>query len=78
MTGIIGSAQALEVIKLICNDHSSFSQKMLIVDAETGNFRTIKLRGRKPNCEICGDDPKIKTLVDYVQFCGAAAHDKVI
>lgn len=40
-------------------------------------FRTMKLRGKKKDCAICGENPTIKQLVDYVQFCGAAATDKV-
>ena len=25
---------------------------------------------RNPNCPICGDNPSIKQLIDYDQFCG--------
>ncbi|KAJ3032053.1 hypothetical protein HDV00_008004 [Rhizophlyctis rosea] len=41
-----------------------------------GTFRQIKLRGRNTECAVCGDNPSIKELIDYVQFCGAAATDK--
>jgi len=41
-------------------------------------FRKIKLRERNPNCEVCGDEPSIKELQDYVQFCGGLNDDKVI
>jgi adenylyltransferase/sulfurtransferase len=32
-------------------------------------FRELKLR-RDPACPICGDQPTIKELIDYEQFCG--------
>jgi adenylyltransferase and sulfurtransferase len=75
VTGIIGCTQALEVIKLICSD-TSYSQRMLVLDAESGTFRSIKLRPRQKECVVCGDAPTLTELVDYVQFCGAS-HDKV-
>jgi hypothetical protein len=41
------------------------------------SFRTIKIRGRQPTCPVCGDNPSITELIDYEQFCGARANDKV-
>lgn len=49
---------------------------MLLFDGLDGIFRKIKLRGRQPNCPVCGDNPSITKLIDYVQFCGARADDK--
>ena len=40
-------------------------------------FRNIKLGEGQPNCPVCGDNPSIKHLIDYEQFCGARASDKV-
>lgn len=40
-------------------------------------FRTMKLRGRKKECAICGDNPTMTELIDYVQFCNGSANDKV-
>ncbi|KAJ3187006.1 Molybdenum cofactor synthesis protein 3 [Gaertneriomyces sp. JEL0708] len=74
--GIIGCLQALEAIKIASGMGTSFSQKLLIFDATTGTFRGIKLRGRKPDCAVCGDAPTITKLIDYVQFCGSSAADK--
>jgi adenylyltransferase/sulfurtransferase len=34
-------------------------------------FRELKLR-RNPECPLCGDNPTIKELIDYDQFCGVA------
>ncbi|KAK3580380.1 hypothetical protein CHS0354_001496 [Potamilus streckersoni] len=74
--GIIGCLQALEAIKILTGQGSSYSQKMLLFDALDGSFQTIKLRGRQPQCPVCGDNPSITKLIDYEQFCGAKATDK--
>ena len=47
-------------------------------DGLDGTFRTIRLRGRQPTCPVCSDAPTITKLIDYEQFCGAKATDKVI
>ena len=38
----------------------------MIYDAQKMEFREIKLK-KNPKCPVCGDDPQIKTLVDYEQ-----------
>ncbi|KAJ3274437.1 hypothetical protein HDV01_003041 [Terramyces sp. JEL0728] len=76
ITGIMGSIQALEVLKIITGMESSYVQKMLLFDGISGSFRQIKIRPRNPKCQACGDQPTITELIDYVQFCGAGAHDK--
>lgn len=43
----------------------------------TPSFRSVRLRARKNDCVVCGEAPTIKELIDYVEFCGAAAVDKV-
>ena len=49
---------------------------MVFYDAGSAVFRTFKLRGKKPSCEICGENPSIVELLsDYGDFCGAPAHD---
>ncbi|KAI9199640.1 adenylyltransferase [Polychytrium aggregatum] len=76
VTGIIGCIQALETIKIASGLGASFSQKMLLFDATLSTFRTVKLRGRRSDCAVCGDRPEIRALIDYVQFCGASPTDK--
>ncbi|CAG8622497.1 10765_t:CDS:10 [Ambispora gerdemannii] len=39
-------------------------------------FRSIKLRPKKSDCEVCGNKPSISKLQDYVQFCGIGVLDK--
>ena len=52
VTGVIGSLQALEVIKEIVGLGESLSGKLLIYDALTTNFRTITLP-KDPSCKLC-------------------------
>ncbi|KAI8618672.1 hypothetical protein BC830DRAFT_1165973 [Chytriomyces sp. MP71] len=78
VTGIIGCFQALEAIKIITGMEASYSQKLMLFDAVSGSMRVVKLRGRRPDCAICGNEPTITDLIDYVQFCGANATDKAI
>jgi molybdopterin-synthase adenylyltransferase len=54
VVGIIGSIQALEAIKLICNTGDPLRGRVLILDALTMQWRTMKLR-RDPACPVCGD-----------------------
>ncbi|CAB3405892.1 unnamed protein product [Caenorhabditis bovis] len=76
IVGVIGSMQALEVLKILSNSSSSFSGKLLLFNGRTGQSRIIALRKRDRNCAVCGDSPTISNPIDYVLFCGAGAHDK--
>lgn len=75
VTGIIGSAQALEVIRIITGMNKGDRHRMLVFDAQEMAFRTIKLRPRNRNCAICGDSPTITDVIDYIKFCGSSAND---
>ncbi|KAK9879229.1 hypothetical protein WA026_004079 [Henosepilachna vigintioctopunctata] len=76
--GTIGVLQALETIKILTEVDGVLSGRLMIFDASTSSFLNVKLRKKMENCDICGLDPKIKELIDYEQFCGSKAHDKVI
>lgn len=41
-------------------------------------FRTMRLRQKKKDCAVCGENPTITELIDYVQFCQGQANDDVI
>src|SRR5262249_8699130 len=43
--------------------------RLLLYDALQMTFREFKVR-RNPKCPLCGDNPTIKGLIDYDQFCG--------
>lgn len=61
VVGIIGSMQAMEVIKLIVQirkeDYNSACNGRLVTYSawDTPQFRNITLRARRANCEACGD-----------------------
>ncbi|KAI6183922.1 Adenylyltransferase and sulfurtransferase MOCS3-like protein [Aphelenchoides bicaudatus] len=78
ITGILGSMQALEIIKIAINGKSSFAGKLFLFDGLDGRTRNIRLRERADNCSICGKAPSITELQDYPQFCGSGPNDKVV
>lgn len=66
----------MEVIKILLNHDSVLFGKLLLYNGATCAFRSIKLRGRRSNCDVCGESPTITKPIDYEQFCGMAATDK--
>jgi molybdopterin/thiamine biosynthesis adenylyltransferase/rhodanese-related sulfurtransferase len=71
LPGIIGCIQATEVLKLALGKGTSLIGRLLVLDALEMKFRELKLR-RDPQCPVCGENPTIRQLVDYDQFCGVA------
>jgi sulfur-carrier protein adenylyltransferase/sulfurtransferase len=70
LPGIVGAIQANEVIKLILGEEEgTLINRLLLFDAWKMRFRELKLR-RDPACPICGENPTIKHLIDYEEFCG--------
>ncbi len=51
--GVMGSLQALEVVKELLGLGDSLSGRLLLYDALRGDIRTVRLR-RDPHCKICG------------------------
>lgn len=74
--GVLGCAQALEVLKIAAGLGSSYSGSMLLFDGLGGHFRRIRLRRRRPDCVVCGQQPTVTRLQDYEAFCGSSATDK--
>lgn len=52
LVGIIGNLQAMETIKLLANYGQIISGRILMYDAMTGEFRSMKL-AKDANCEVC-------------------------
>ena len=71
LPGVIGTIQATETIKLILGGGEPLVGRLLLYDAWRMRFRVLKLR-RDPACPVCGDEPSIRELIDYEQFCGVA------
>ncbi|MGQ9728177.1 MAG: molybdopterin-synthase adenylyltransferase MoeB [Candidatus Fervidibacter sp.] len=69
LPGIVGALQAAEAIKLIVGIGEPLIGKMMLIDTLRMEFRTVRIR-RNPNCPVCGDNPTIRELTDYEEFCG--------
>ncbi len=73
LPGIIGSLQALEVIKVVSGVGTPLVGRLFLLDAATFETRTLKVY-KSPATKIEG-------LIDYDQFCGivpaASANDEV-
>jgi molybdopterin/thiamine biosynthesis adenylyltransferase/rhodanese-related sulfurtransferase/molybdopterin converting factor small subunit len=69
LPGIIGAIQANEAIKLVLGGGEPLINRLLLFDAWKLRFRELKLR-KDPACPVCGENPTVKELIDYEQFCG--------
>ena len=72
LTGLVGSIQATEALKLVLGIGESLSSRLILIDALSMSFREVKLK-RNPACPLCGDNPTVTELIDYEVFCGLAA-----
>ncbi|MCY7379802.1 MAG: molybdopterin-synthase adenylyltransferase MoeB [Gemmatimonadaceae bacterium] len=70
LPGMIGTIQAAETLKLALGTGTTLAGRLLLVDALTMEFRTVKLR-KDPACPACGTRV-ITELIDYDEFCGSA------
>ena len=68
LPGLIGTIQATEALKLILGIGEPLVGRLLLVDALTAQFRSVKVR-RDPTCPACGTR-EITELIDYEEFCG--------
>ena len=69
LPGILGSLQALEVIKVITGVGETLSGRLFLFDAATFSTRNLNVR-KNPSNPLTGDEPTQNELVDYEQFCG--------
>ncbi|KAI1106704.1 adenylyltransferase [Jackrogersella minutella] len=88
VVGVMGVLQALEAIKLItiraggegisAQDEAIVPSLLLFSATSTTPFRSVKMRGRRPDCHACSSRSKMTVgelvtgSLDYVQFCGVA------
>jgi molybdopterin-synthase adenylyltransferase len=59
--GVMGTLQALEVMKEIIGVGDSLAGQLLIYDALSTRFRIVRVR-RDPACPLCGEHPTIRDL----------------
>ena len=69
LAGVIGNLQVVETLKLILGIGKTLVGKLLIYDALNTEFRNLRLR-KDDSCPICSEQPTIKELIDYEEFCG--------
>src|SRR5436853_2042782 len=76
LPGLVGTIQAAEGIKLILGVGEPLVGRLLLIDALTMQFRTVRLR-KDPNCPACGTH-EITELIDYDQFCGVVSETATV
>ncbi len=54
LTGVIGSLQAVETVKVLTGLGTPLNGRLLVVDALTQTWRRLNLR-RDPHCPVCGE-----------------------
>ncbi len=72
LPGIIGSLQALEVLKLVLGVGDPLVGRLALFDALAPELREVRVP-RDPACAVCGDSPTVTAPVDYEAFCGVRA-----
>lgn len=53
LVGMIGTAQAAEAIKVLLNIGQTMQGRLLLLDALSAEWRTIRLK-KDPSCKVCG------------------------
>ena len=72
LPGLVGTLQATEAIKLILGVGDPLIGRLMHFDAMRARFREFRLK-KDPLCQLCGEKPTIRELIDYAAFCGASA-----
>jgi molybdopterin/thiamine biosynthesis adenylyltransferase len=66
VAGILGTIQATETLKFILGEGELLTDRLLIMNAKTMQFRNVRFQ-KNPRCPVCGPHATIKQLVDYEQ-----------
>ena len=61
MCGVVGTLQAVEVIKILLKSGISLSGRLMSIDGMTMEMRTLKIQ-RNPQCPLCSEHAQITTL----------------
>lgn len=69
LPGILGSLQALEVIKVLSGVGDPLIGRLFLFDATSFTTRTVKIRKHSGN-PLTGEHPTQTELIHYEQFCG--------
>ena len=69
VTGVMGTLQATEVLKLVLGIGEPLKGRLLLWDALDARFRTVRLR-RDPACALCGPGATIRDLSAHRDAAG--------
>ena len=72
LTGIVGSVQATEALRIISKGTSSYSGKLFVCNPWEGIYRVVKLRKKQSSCQVCGENPSVTELKDVTYNCPIA------
>ena len=73
VTGVIGSVQAEEAIKLLLGSGEPLSGRIFQHDALRAESRTTEFQ-RDPRCPVCSVNPRIRDLSRYQELVSARGH----
>ncbi len=66
IAGMLGTVQAAEALKYLLGIGETLTDRVLMFDALTMDFRTVRVK-RNPRCPVCGEHPTITELREYEQ-----------
>lgn len=66
IAGMLGTIQAAETLKFLTGAGEFLTNKLLVFNAKTMDFRKINIHPVH-NCPVCGDTPTVTHLIDYEQ-----------
>ncbi|KAK8049598.1 adenylyltransferase and sulfurtransferase UBA4 [Apiospora phragmitis] len=89
VVGVMGVLQALEAIKLVVTGPAPSPEVpapslMLFSATGTPTFRSMRMRGRRPDCFACGTSSSLTLdalqsgMVDYMLFCGVRSPVRIL
>lgn len=64
IAGMLGTIQATEVLKFFTGVGDLLTNRLLVFDAKTMNFRNVNVKKNK-NCPVCGEHPTITSLQEF-------------
>ena len=68
VAGVMGTLQALEVLKILLSVGETKAGRIVLFDATTTDFKEVSVK-RDPDCPVCSDHPTITTLVEEGAVC---------
>jgi formate dehydrogenase maturation protein FdhE len=63
---MLGTIQAAEALKFLTGAGELLTNRLLIFNAKTMNFRTVNVK-KNTTCPVCGAQPSITALVEAEQ-----------